>query len=281
MAGNYPAAVKELSRATALNPNVPSLQSFYGQALLATGDADGAATAFRKELTANPNDYDANFQLAAILSHRGQAAEARPLLARAAAVRPSSIEAREALQHGFHFSGRAPEGGVPPGAPAPGIDTLDLTRLAKPVVLVFGSYTCPKLRGSAEAINQLFARYRGRLDFRLVYIREAHAEDQWRSTINEREGIALAPARDLSEKQAHANLCLRKLNFPFPAIVDGMDTRAEAGYDAWPSRVYLVGRDGRVAFNSRLGELDFDAARLDTAIRATLAGGPGHESSPR
>ena len=44
-AHDYPGAVREFAKAVSLNPKVPSLQSFYGQALLATGDADGAAVA--------------------------------------------------------------------------------------------------------------------------------------------------------------------------------------------------------------------------------------------
>ena len=50
-----------------------------------------------------------------------------------------------------------------------------------------------------------------------------------------------------------------------------MDGAAETAYHAWPSRVYLIGRDGLVAFNSRLGELDFQPDQLDAAIRAILA----------
>ena len=279
-AGNYPAAVTELAKAAALNPSLPSLQSYYGQALLFTGDADGATDAFRQELAANPNDFDANFQLASILAHRGKPSEARPLLERAVLVRPGSEEARDALANGFHLDQPAPaDSGVDPGvavgSPAPPVGSLDLSHLDRPTVLVFGSYTCPKLRGSAAALKQLSEQYRGRVDFRLVYIREAHAEggaeSQWQSTINIKEGISLAPARTLPEKQEHAALCLRKLDLGFPAVVDGMDAAAESAYQAWPSRVYLVGRDGRVAFQTRLGELDFRPPDLAAAIRKMLA----------
>ena len=278
-AGNYPAAVTEFSKAAALNPNVPSLQSYYGQALLFTGDADGATEAFRKELAANPNDFDANFQLASILAHRGKPDEAKPLLERAARVRPGSSEAREALANVFHVeqSSKKDDPGVLVGSPALAIAGLELTRLSKPTVLVFGSYTCPKFRGSAADLKRLAEAYSGRVDFRLVYIREAHAQGggatDWQSTINIKEGISLAPARTLSEKQDHAALCLRKLDLPFPAVVDGMDGPAEAAYHAWPSRLYLVGRDGKVAFETRLGELDFRPAELDRAIRETLTRG--------
>jgi len=275
-AGDYPGAVKELAKAVALNPDVPSLQSYYGQALLFTGDADGAVQAFRKELASNPNDYGANFQLASILAHRGKLDEARPLLERAVAVRPGSTEARDALANGFRLEKPAADSGIAPGSPAPAIGTLDLRHPLKPVVLVFGSYTCPKLRGSAADLKKIAAQYGGRIDFRLVYIREAHAEGgaeaQWQSTINTRDGIDLPPARDLAEKQSHAELCVRKLSLPFAVVVDGMDAAAEKAYEAWPSRVYLVDREGRVAFNSFLGELDFHPEDLDRAIREMLAG---------
>jgi tetratricopeptide (TPR) repeat protein len=275
-AGNYPGAVTELSKAAALDPTLPSLHSYYGQALLFTGDADGATAAFRKELAANPNDYDANFQLASILAHRGQSAEARPLLERAALVRPGSLEARDALANGFRAAQPSPnDPGIAAGSPAPPLGSLDLNRLSKPIVLVFGSYTCPKLRGSAADLKRISQAYRDRIDFRLVYIREAHAEggaeSQWQSTINLKEGISLTPARTLPEKQEHASFCLRKLDLPFPAVVDGMDGAAETAYQAWPSRLYLIGSDGKVAFQTRLGELDFRPADLESAIREILA----------
>jgi len=272
---DYPGAAKEFAKAASVNPDLPSLQSYYGQALLFTGDPDAAADAFRKELAADPNDYDANFQLASILAHRGRADEARPLLERAARLRPGSAEARDALAHGFRFE-PAPESGpgVAAGSPAPAIGGLDLARLSRPLVLVFGSYTCPKLRGSAEDLISLYSKYGSRVDFRLVYIREAHAvasEGQWQSSINSREGVALEPPRDLAAKQSYANLCERKLGFTFPVLVDGMDAPAETAYAAWPSRVYLVGMDGRIAFSSYLGELDFRPADLDAAIERTLS----------
>jgi tetratricopeptide (TPR) repeat protein len=274
--GDYPSATKEFSKADGLNANVPSLHSYYGQALLFSGDADGAVAEFRKELAANPNDFDANLQLAGILWRRDKPGEARALLERAVQVRPGSSEARDALANGFRFE-KSPgaDPGVAAGSPAPPVATLELSRLAKPVVLVFGSYTCPKLRGSAAELKRIAEQYRDRVDFRLVYIREAHAEGgaeaQWQSTINQRDGVALPPARTLPEKKEHADLCVRKLNLPFPAVVDGMDGAAETAYQAWPSRLYVVGRDGRVAFSSRLGEFDFRPAELDAALREMLA----------
>jgi tetratricopeptide (TPR) repeat protein len=269
MSGNYPSAVQEFSKAASLNPKVPSLQSYYGRALLFTGDADGAAEAFRKELATNSNDFDANFQLAAILSARGRASEAQPLLKRAVELRPASQEARAALEHGFPQTA-AVDPGVPLGTAAPSVGAVDLRGLRRPAVLIFGSYTCPKLRYSASELKQAWQKFHDRVDFRLVYIREAHAEGDWQSTINTKESIDLPPARDLAEKRAHADLCRRKLDLPFASVVDGMDGAAEKAYHAWPSRVYLISPDGRVAFDSRLGEQDFHAADFVAAIQGAL-----------
>jgi tetratricopeptide (TPR) repeat protein len=275
--GDYPSSLAEFAKAAALNPDVPSLQSYYGRALLFTGDPDGAVAAFRKELAANPNDFDANFQYASILARRGNLQESRKLLLRAVSARPTSPEAREALDHGFRFEKPGGDPGVPAGTLAPAVGAFRPGSLGKPVVLVFGSYTCPKLRTSAGELKRIYARYRGRVEFRLVYIREAHAgsgpEAQWQSTINRKEGIDLSPARNLEEKQAHAQLCVRKLTLTFPALVDGIDGAAEAAYRAWPSRAYLIDATGRVVWNSRLGELDFHPGELEAAIGRILAKG--------
>jgi thiol-disulfide isomerase/thioredoxin len=200
------------------------------------------------------------------------------LLKRAVQLRPASTEVREALAKGFRFDRvQTDDPGIAVGRQAPAIEGLTLAHPAKPVVLVFGSYTCPKLRSSAAELRRLSQEYRGQADFRLVYIREAHAQEgsdtQWQSSINEREGIALGPARNLKEKREHADLCLRKLDLPWPAVIDGMDGTAESAYQAWPSRVYIVDRAGRVAFSSRLGELDFHPRDFEAALREILGGG--------
>ncbi len=279
--GNYPEAVKELTRAATINPDLPSVQSYLGQALLFTGDADGAVQAFRKELAANPNDFDANFQLASILARRGQPDESKRLLERAVLVRPDSEEARAALAGGFRFEAKGGDDpGIPVGSAAPPVGPVSMEKLARPVALVFGSYTCPKLRASAAELKRIAAHYGRQVDFRLVYISEAHAKDggSWQSTVNEKERIDLPNPRNLPEKEERGALCLRKLELPFALVVDDMDGAAERTYQAWPSRLYLISREGKVAYQTRLGELDFHADAVESAIRALLGGGSdGHQ----
>ncbi len=97
IAQDYPAALAVLAKAVALNPNLPDVFSYYGQALLRTGDPERAMEAFRKALAANPNDFTANLQLATLLKDDDKADEARACLRRALEARPGDLGARYQL----------------------------------------------------------------------------------------------------------------------------------------------------------------------------------------
>ncbi|MGH9613370.1 MAG: tetratricopeptide repeat protein, partial [Bryobacteraceae bacterium] len=181
---DFPGAVKEFQKAIDLNPKLPSLESYYGQALLNTGDPDAAAEAFRNALAADPNDYEANLLTGEILNQRRKNSEAIPYLERATLVRPDSPEARRelALARNPTLAQKSEGSQSPAGGPATGTLAPDFAlprlgssksiRLAdyrgkRPVLLVFGSYTCPFFRSAAPKINSLYEKYGGRLPFLL------------------------------------------------------------------------------------------------------------------
>lgn len=87
-ASDFSGALADLAKAVALNPKLPDLYSFYGMALMRTGDTKGAVEAFRKELAANPNDFNSALQLGALLKMDENYEEAVPFLRKALQVRP-------------------------------------------------------------------------------------------------------------------------------------------------------------------------------------------------
>ena len=339
--GDYPAAVKELASAAELNANLPELQSYYGRALLMTGDADGAAAAFRKELANNPNDYAANVGLGQILTVRKKYGEALPILQQSLLVRPQSLEPRLAMGECLIATGKLAEARqpleeavktapnslaahemlatvytglkMPPQAnqeqaqvqrlnsqrsslavgnsaakagpkindPAPGFSlpeaasgkniSLNDFKGKSPVVLVFGSYSCPNFRSAADALKALDRKYGQRTPFLLVYIREAHGGDNWESTRNTREGVSIQQVSTMAEKQEHATMCTTKLHLPFRAVVDGLDGAVENAYNAWPSLALVVGTDGRIVYATRLTELEFHPDELEVALQRAIA----------
>jgi Flp pilus assembly protein TadD len=82
------AAVPELQRAAELNPDLPTVHSLLGVALMNAGERPAAMAAFRRELKKNPNDFQANLRLALLLRDEDRLDEASDYLARAARLRP-------------------------------------------------------------------------------------------------------------------------------------------------------------------------------------------------
>jgi len=87
-------AIKELERALELNPKLPTLRSWYGRALMRMGDSERAMTAFRSELSDNPNDFDANLFIGILLKQDKSGGEAFNYLSRAVRLRPRDSYAR-------------------------------------------------------------------------------------------------------------------------------------------------------------------------------------------
>jgi thiol-disulfide isomerase/thioredoxin len=171
-------------------------------------------------------------------------------------------------------------GGLPIGSQAPDFNLVESSghrrvhlsdfRGKRPTLLVLGSYTCPNFRSHSATLSKLYARYRDQVEFVLVYIREAHGAKSWHSTINERERIEQPDPVTFEQKCEHAISCLRNLKIPFVVTVDGLDNATDRAYAGWPSRVYLLNKQGRVAFNSPLDELTFDATALDAALNFVI-----------
>jgi hypothetical protein len=121
-------------------------------------------------------------------------------------------------------------------------------------------------------LEELHERHPGRVAFFIVYIREAHPEDGWVLADNRREGIAVPdPATD-GERAATAQACASRLRTRIPVLVDGLDDAVGSAYGGWPDRLYLIDRDGRVAFQGEEGPFGFRPDELAAAIEAQVAG---------
>jgi tetratricopeptide (TPR) repeat protein len=83
-------ALPEIQRAIELNPALPGAHSLHGIALTSSGDRPAAMAAFRRELQANPNDFDANLRLGLLLRDENQVDLAADYVARAARLRPDN-----------------------------------------------------------------------------------------------------------------------------------------------------------------------------------------------
>ncbi len=63
-----------------------------------------------------------------------------------------------------------------------------------------------------------------------------------------------------------ASACVKELNLPMRAVIDRIDDKTGAAYSAWPDRLYLVGKDGKIAYAGGRGPFGFKPDELEESI---------------
>jgi hypothetical protein len=106
--------------------------------------------------------------------------------------------------------------------------------------------------------------------FLAVYIREAHPEEGWILPENRRSELAVHEPTSDEERRGVASTCATNLRLQMPMVVDGVDNAVASAYGGWPDRLYLVGRNGRVAFQGGEGPFGFKPDELERAIEREL-----------
>ena len=145
---------------------------------------------------------------------------------------------------------------------------LTLSKLVgpKPVVLVFGNFTCGPFRSQAGNVEKLYRMYKDRANFVMVYVREAHPTDGWSMESNDRVGVTLAQPKTYDERVSVAQTCGKTLGLGFPMLVDTIDDTVGARYSGMPSRLYLIDSAGQVAHKSGRGPFGFKPAELEHSL---------------
>jgi hypothetical protein len=148
--------------------------------------------------------------------------------------------------------------------------TLSQYRRGRPAVLVFGSITCGVTRSRFEPLEDLYRRFGNDVAFLSIYVRETHATDGTRARYNDQAGIAVPQPREQSERNAVAEQCCSRLGITMPMLVDGMQDQVSDAYSAIPNRLYLIDRDGRVAYRSARGPFGFIPGELAQSLLLLL-----------
>jgi len=153
-----------------------------------------------------------------------------------------------------------------PGDPVPEFDlqTLDGGRFRSadlaetgPVLMVFGSYTCPVTDNSAPGLNDLFEQFGERVRFVMVDVREAHP------------GNAVPQPKSLDEKLKHA-MQLRDLHgFKFEVAVDDIDGTLHRAFGPKPNSAYVLDKNGTILFRAQWAN---DTKALAAALSSITAG---------
>ena len=135
------------------------------------------------------------------------------------------------------------------------------------------------------SLQNVYKKFKDEVEFITVYVREAHPSDKWwlGETRTQRAIMDLTDARvrtdisdpeTLAERRVVADACHKTLlGGEVPLYVDTIDDHVSTLYTGKPTRIYLIGRDGRVVYNPGIGPFGFNPKHLGNEIEAYLAGG--------
>ena len=84
---------------------------------------------------------------------------------------------------------------------------------------------------------------------------------------NVRDNVVFASPKSFDERGTVAESCVRNLHIDIPAVLDDFQNSTEAAYTGWPDRLYVIDRDGRVAYKSQPGPFGFHPEEMERYLK--------------
>nr|XP_053653772.1 thyroxine 5-deiodinase-like [Cherax quadricarinatus] len=128
----------------------------------------------------------------------------------------------------------------------------------KPLVINFGSSTCPVFMANLEKFRELTEEFCEVADFVLVYTAEAHPSDGWAL----RDNIKVAKHRTLDERYLAAQKMLKLEPVKCPVMLDRLDDEANKAYGALPERLYII-LDGVIVYMGQQGPVGYKVSEVE------------------
>ena len=107
------------------------------------------------------------------------------------------------------------------------------------------------------ALEELQRRYGQDIAFFVVYIKEDHPEDGWVLDRNRHADVKVEDPTTDEQRAGIAQACALRMRLTIPVLIDRVDNAVASAYGGWPDRLYLIGRDGRIAFQGAEGPFEF------------------------
>ncbi|MCJ7716724.1 MAG: hypothetical protein MUO54_09410, partial [Anaerolineales bacterium] len=133
------------------------------------------------------------------------------------------------------------------------------------------------------SLHDLYQQYNDQLKFIKIYIREAHPVDGWwfgKGFMNKLLKLSgskvsweIYDPKTIEERRAAAGDCEQSLQYGVKTYVDDMNDMVNKAYAAWPTRLYLINKDGIVRYAGGLGPFGFKPGALKQAIQKHLTEG--------
>lgn len=85
-------------------------------------------------------------------------------------------------------------------------------------------------------------------------------------TSNDKAGISIPQPRDEGERRRVAEKCCASLEISMPLLVDEIDDRVGHAYSGMPDRLYVIDREGRIAYKGGRGPFGFKPGEMEQSL---------------
>ena len=128
----------------------------------------------------------------------------------------------------------------------------------------------------------MYDQWKSQVEFVTVYVREAHPiGDRPATETNAKARILVKQPVTLEERRAVAERCSAALHLKMPLVVDEIDNRVCQTYCASPDRLYVMDRDGRIAYRGGPGPYAFNPSEMEQTLLLLLLEQQKALSSPK
>ena len=117
--------------------------------------------------------------------------------------------------------------------------------------------------------------YSNQINFRFVYILEAHAQDEWpicsaRWSPTDKP-IVYNQTQTIEERLSVAKDFIRDFQFPIPVVIDKPDENLfEKLYAPWPVRIYILDSDCRLTYKAQPSETMLELNELIAHLQSMM-----------
>ena len=111
-------------------------------------------------------------------------------------------------------------------------------------------------------IEKIREDFNDRVELVLVYIKEAHPGDEWQMDSNIESAVVFDQPQTFEARADLARTFVDRMKVETETLVDDIRNTAMACYAAWPERIYVIARDGRIVYKGGMGPFEFEPEEL-------------------
>ena len=82
--------------------------------------------------------------------------------------------------------------------------------------------------------------------------------------------LKIEQPKTFSEREEVAQSCQAELNLSVPLLVDDIKDTVSRAFDAMPDRMYIIGKDGRIAYKGGRGPREFYVSEMERELKKLI-----------